>query len=52
MIALPHLIFLTLAATGALAVWLIDAPDLDTPTLLAGAVVMGLGVGLLTGAWL
>jgi hypothetical protein len=52
MIAMPHLMFLTLLALGALLLWMLDVPGMDTPTLTAGAVVMGLGAGLLMGAWL
>lgn len=51
MIALPHLIFLTLLALGALVLWLLDVKRMDTATQVAGAIVMGLGVGMLMGAW-
>ena len=50
-VALPHLIFLTLAGLGAWAVAAIDQQGWDTPTTVGAVVTLGAGTGLLIGAW-
>ena len=50
-VALPHLIFLTLAGLGAWAVAAIDQQGWDTPTTVGAVVTLGAGAGMLIGAW-
>ena len=50
-IALPHLIFLTLAALGAWVVAAIEHRSWDTPTKVGVIIVLGIATGTLIGAW-
>jgi len=52
MIAMPHLIFLTVAFLAGLAAWAVDLGGHDTPTAVAGTIVAGLGAGVFLGVWL
>lgn len=51
MIALPHLVFLTVLFLAGLVAWVFTVDRRDTPLLIAGAVVAGVGAGLFLGAW-
>jgi hypothetical protein len=51
MIALPHLLFLTTLYVAGLVFWLFRLDTLDTPLLVGGAVVAGIGAGIFLGAW-
>ena len=52
MIALPHLIFLTVLFVAGLVAWALDFGGHDTPTAVAGTIVAGLGAGVFLGVWL
>ena len=52
MIAMPHLLFLTVAFVAGLLAWILDLTRWDTPTAVAGTVVAGLGAGMFLGVWL
>ena len=51
MIALPHLLFLTVMGLFAWIAWALDVAAWDDATAVSATVVMGLGTGLLIGAW-
>ena len=51
MIAMPHLVFLTVCFVAGLLAWILDVGRWDTPTAVAGTIVAGLGAGLFLGAW-
>ena len=52
MIAMPHLLFLTLLFVAGLLAWILDLARWDTPTAVAGTIVAGLGAGIFLGVWL
>ena len=52
MIAMPHLLFLTVAFLAGLVAWVVDLGGHDTPTAVAGTIVAGLGAGIFLGVWL
>ena len=52
MIAMPHLIFLTVAFVAGLAAWAVDLGRHDTGTAVAGTIVAGLGAGMFLNAWI
>ena len=49
--ALPHLIFLTILFVAGLVAWAIDVDRADTPLLVASTVIAGLGSGSFLSAW-
>lgn len=49
--ALPHLVFLTVLFVAAVLAWMFDVDRHDTPLLVAGTVIAGIGGGLFLGAW-
>lgn len=51
MIAMPHLIFLTVLFVAGLIAWAIDVDRADTPLLVASTVIAGLGSGSFLSAW-
>jgi len=53
MIALPHLVFLTVLFAAGFTAWLLDRtwPWHDSAAALPAAIVAGLGAGLFIGAW-
>ena len=51
MIAMPHLLFLTVLFVAGLIAWALDFGRYPTSVILPGAVVAGLGAGLFLGAW-
>ena len=52
MIAMPHLLFLTVVFAAGLIAWILDLAHWDTPTAVAGTIVAGLGAGAFLGAWM
>ena len=50
-IAMPHLIFLTVLFVAGLIAWALDFGRYPTSVILPGAVVAGLGAGIFLGAW-
>ena len=54
MIAMPHLIFLTLTFIAALVAWALDTcwPWSDSAAAIPAVIVAGLTGGLFLGAWL
>ena len=53
MIAMPHLIFLTLMFAAALVAWALDTrwPWTETAAAIPAVIVAGMAGGLLIGAW-
>ena len=51
MIAMPHLLFLTVVFAAGLVAWVVDLGEHDTVTAVAGTVVAGLGAGIFLGVW-
>ena len=51
MIAMPHLLFLSLLFVAGLIAWQLDLDRKDTPLVIAGTVIAGLGAGVFLGAW-
>ena len=51
MIAMPHLIFVTVLFVAGLVAWILDLNRWDTPTAVAGTIVAGLGAGIFLAAW-
>lgn len=51
MIAMPHLLFLTVVFAAGLVAWILDLAHWDTPTAVAGTIVAGLGAGIFLAAW-
>ena len=51
MIAMPHLLFLTVVFAAGLVAWVVDLGEHDTPTAVAGTIVAGLGAGIFLAAW-
>lgn len=51
MIAMPHLLFLSVLFLAGLIAWILDLANWDTPTAVAGTIVAGIGAGLFLGAW-
>ncbi len=51
MIAMPHLVFLSILFTAGLLAWILDLAHWDTPTAVAGTIVAGLGAGVFLAAW-
>jgi len=51
-IAMPHLLFLTVLFVAGLVAWAVDLGGHDTPTAVAGTIVAGLGAGVFLGVWL
>lgn len=49
MIALPHLVFLTVLFAAGFTAWLLDFGRWDFGTQVAGSIVAGLGAGLFIG---
>ena len=45
------LLFLTVCGAAAIIAWIIDLPNRTDFEAAAAAVVMGLGAGMLIGAW-
>lgn len=52
MIAMPHLLFLSVLFLAGLIAWIVDLNRWDTPTAVAGTIVAGLGAGVFFGAWI
>ena len=52
MIAMPHLIFVTVLFVAGLVAWALDFGRYPTSVILPGAVVAGLGAGIFLGVWL
>jgi hypothetical protein len=52
MIAMPHLLFLTVVFAAGLVAWVVDLGEHDTVTAVAGTIVAGLGAGVFLGVWL
>ena len=52
MIAMPHLIFVTVLFAAGLVAWVVDLGEHDTVTAVAGTIVAGLGAGVFLGVWL
>ena len=52
MIAMPHLLFLTVLFVAGLVAWALDFGRYPTSVILPGAVVAGLGAGVFLGAWI
>lgn len=51
MIALPHLIFLTILYLAGLTAWLVRWDRLPEDAQIASTVVAGLAAGIFLGAW-
>ena len=51
MIAMPHLLFLTVMFVAGLTAWALDFGRYPTSVILPGAVVAGFGAGVFVGAW-
>ena len=51
MIAMPHLVFLSILFTAGLLAWALDFGRYPTSVILPGAVVAGIGAGVFLGAW-
>ena len=51
MIAMPHLLFLTVMFVAGLTAWALDFGRYPTSVILPGAVVAGIGAGVFVGAW-
>jgi hypothetical protein len=51
MIAMPHLLFLTVVFAAGLVAWVVDLGEHDTVTAVAGTIVAGLGAGVFLAAW-
>jgi hypothetical protein len=51
MIAMPHLLFLSVLFLAGLTAWAVDLAHWDTPTAVAGTIVAGLGAGVFLAAW-
>ena len=51
MIAMPHLLFLSLLFVAGLIAWQLDLDRKDTPLVIVGTVIAGLSAGILLGAW-
>ena len=51
MIAMPHLIFVTVLFVAGLTAWVLDFGRYPTSVILPGAVIAGLGAGLFMAAW-
>ena len=51
MIAMPHLLFLTVVFAAGLVAWVVDLGEHDTVTAVAGTIVAGLGAGLFIAAF-
>jgi len=51
MIAMPHLLFLTVLFVAGLVAWALDFGRYPTSVILPGAVVAGIGAGLFLAAW-
>lgn len=51
MIALPHLLFLTVLFVAGLVAWALDFGRYPTAVILPGAVVAGIGAGAFLAAW-
>lgn len=53
MIAMPHLLFVTILYVAALVAWAVAPwwPWKDTGAVAAATVVAGLGAGIVIGAW-
>lgn len=52
MIAMPHLVFLSILFTAGLVAWVVDLGEHDTVTAVAGTIVAGLGAGMFLNAWI
>ena len=52
MIAMPHLIFVTVLFVAGLVAWALDFGRYPTSVILPGAVVAGIGAGVFLGAWI
>ena len=52
MIAMPHLLFLTVMFVAGLVAWALDFGRYPTSVILPGAVVAGIGAGIFIGAWI
>lgn len=52
MIAMPHLLFLTVLFVAGLVAWALDFGRYPTSVILPGAVVAGIGAGVFLGAWI
>ncbi len=52
MIAMPHLLFLSVLFLAGLTAWILDLNRWDTHTAVAGTIVAGLGAGVFLGVWL
>ena len=54
MIAMPHLIFLTLMFLAALVAWALDTrwPWTETAAAIPAVIVAGLTGGMILGAWI
>ena len=52
MIAMPHLLFLTVLFVAGLVAWALDFGRYPTSVILPGAVVAGIGAGIFIGAWI
>ena len=51
MIAMPHLLFLSVLFLAGLIAWTLDFGRYPTSVILPGAVVAGLGAGIFLAAW-
>lgn len=51
MIAMPHLLFLTVLFVAGLVAWALDFGRYPTSVILPGAVVAWLGAGIFLAAW-
>ena len=51
MIAMPHLLFLTVVFAAGLVAWVVDLGEHDTVTAVAGTIVAGLGAGMFWAVW-
>ena len=54
MIAMPHLIFLTLMFAAALVAWALDTrwPWSDSAAAIPAVIVAGMAGGMILGAWI
>ena len=52
MIAMPHLLLLTVLFAAGLTAWVLDFGRYPTSVILPGAVIAGLGAGAFLGAWI
>ena len=48
---ITSLLFLTVCGAAAIVAWIIDLPNRTDLEAAAAAIVMGLGAGMLIGAW-